>query len=197
MLWHLLAAAEADLRARFTAAGAQAQIPTFHFGAEFLMQQEKPPRVVWVQAAGKVGPPFQVGRPVVNGTPQGRSIRTRRCDVEVHVWGDPKTILDDVEPGVRAVLATEELMHQVLISLHRTGVGVWDDAMTPETWTQAQPGGTKDVVHGREVVFVVPNVLIPVAEVTPQVVPKPVALDLKNGFPDSPESACETIPGGP
>lgn len=111
-------------------------------GPEFLRHEHSPPRVVFVPTRGAIDPTMRTGdTPAFAAAGTGRSLHTRKCGCEVHVWGDPAAFGGD---GYRA---TEELLHAVLRALHRVGVGSRD--VSEEAWND----DTLDVKYGREIVF--------------------------------------------
>lgn len=118
-----------------------------YIGPEYLRQEHSPPRVVFVPTSGDIDPTMRIGETVAMATVNGggRSLHTRKCGCDVHVWGDPTTQTDD-DP-LNAYRATEELMHSVLRALYAKGVG--SRSVGAEEWNDT----TLDVKYGREVVF--------------------------------------------
>lgn len=75
---------------------------TVHVGAEWIRQEEAPPRVVWVPKSESYGPPTpQGGDGITNPAP----LWTRRSVVECHLWAN------DFD-------AAEALLQAVVRSLH-------------------------------------------------------------------------------
>ncbi len=129
-------------------AAVTAQLPsagagiTIHIGSEFLMQNEAPPRIVWVPTKDRYGPPRGVG-----GNP--RNVRTRHVGYECHVWGV------DYE-------AAELLADQVQAALYFLYWGVFQ--VTEGQWPQNLGATAGEVTQfGRNYVFFF-TIDIPIAE---------------------------------
>jgi hypothetical protein len=190
-LFYIIAAVRDDLTERFTAAGAT--VPTFHVGPRWLVTEEAPPRVVFVPTTDALNPSQRIGSPDVDGQPRARSLLTRFPMCRVHVWGDPAIIGGDWTDEERGYIATDELVNQVLHSLHLKGVG--QRVLGSGVWTSSEPQSSLDVKYGEEYTFTF-EVKDPVVATQPTMSPSDTILDFADRFGDSAETGCSTI-GGP
>jgi hypothetical protein len=143
---------------------------TYHTGPEFLVQEEEPPRIIWIPLSDEFSPAQGIG-----GNP--RQVMIRRAGCEVHVWGTDYA-------------QTEKLIHSTVMALHRYGVG----ARTVEggDWNN----GTLDVKFGREYVFTF-HMFVPVVDIIFPTAPSEIQTHATSRilFPDETEfTACEQIP---
>lgn len=106
------------------AIGARLDGVTVHVGAEHVLKRDKPPRVVFVPARERWGPPGNIGGPQ-------RQLWTRLSTVEVHVWAATHQ-------------ATEELLETVLQAVHLEAHGsyVVDDG--EQGWLRSDMGALTD-----------------------------------------------------
>jgi hypothetical protein len=130
-LGDFFAAVQTQVTTTLTALGQP--IPAFDVGADRLMVEGAPPRIVWVPLRERIlGPHAQGGDGVTNPRP----LRTRHAQVQVRIWGvgSPPSAVNDLA-------ATEALINHLVAAINAVGWGAWD--ATGGDWSLAQGSTTR------------------------------------------------------
>jgi hypothetical protein len=84
------------------------------YGERYVLQNDAPPRIVWVPTRDVILPTRQIGR---SAEKPYRSIRSRGAGVEISVWG-PSPVDGTVAFELAAHAVVEQMLHDLLVVLH-------------------------------------------------------------------------------
>jgi hypothetical protein len=137
--------------------------PPNYIGLEYLNQEDAPPRIVWDPKDELGRGPMKGGRmvtgsPPVPVAPFARSLRTRVCKVDVHLWA--AGIVQSPPVFGADWIAVEELLQTFIQTVHATSVGFYD--LVGGQWDRM-----KEFIRLGRVYTAFMEFRIPVADVAP------------------------------
>jgi hypothetical protein len=81
-------------------------------GEQGIAESTTPPKLVWVPTRDTFGPPNVLGP-----HPQGRSVRTRRAGIDLHVWAAAVTPTPGIDQAAANLTAAERMLNDILYAI--------------------------------------------------------------------------------
>lgn len=131
-------------------------------GEEYLINNDAPPRVIWVPTRDQFDGALRYSKPPTAMTP--RSIFTRRAGCQIHVWGAGTVV--DTNP-YKDIAATELLLNRFLYMLRQVAYGAF--TLTGGSWLPKANRGELGRCYLLDVTFDIPVVPAPADDATTSV----------------------------